>query len=550
MIKDSVKRDVELPLGKRTAYYRFFEILPGFLSWLVIFLPFILSFINVTLAAAFILLFVMAWFYRAMGIAFLTTRGYKVMQEALETDWSKYLDDLRNPEGAIARYYDTKARDKRLRNHYQALLGYVGRVERLRPDDILHAIIVPMYNESFDVVEPTMQSILDSSYDLQKVMVIIAYEARGGQVAEATVKQLLDRYSKSFLYLKAVKHPADIPGEVIGKGGNITFAGRFLQKYLKKQHIEPGKVIVTTLDADNRLNSMYLSSVAYKFITTPERRYRSFQPIAMYINNIWDVPAPMRVLATGNSFWTILQSVRPHLLRNFSSHSQGMDSLIDMNFWSTRTIVEDGHQFWRSYFRYDGNYEVVPIHVPVYQDAVLSDTYRKTLKAQFVQFRRWSYGVSDVPYVGVRGFSRNRRVPFWDFLFKFIRLVEGHVSQATVSLILLFAARVPLLVNPNADKSIVAHQLPLIVSYAATIALSGIIVSIFFSMKMLPPRPAQYKKRRTVLMVLQWVLLPVVSIIYGSAASLYAQTRLMMKLYLDKFDVTEKVVRSSRIIRS
>lgn len=226
-----------------------------------------------------------------------------------------------------------------------------------------------------------------------------------------------------------------------------------------------------------------------------------------------------------------------------------MNSLLDMDFWSTRTIVEDGHQFWRSYFCYDGNYEVVPIHIPVYQDAVLSDGYRKTLKAQFVQFRRWAYGVSDIPYLAVRGFrlKKNRKVPFWDFLFKFLRLLEGHVSQATVSLILLFAARIPLLVGNQANKSIVAHQLPIIVSYTETIALSGIFISIFFSMKMLPPRPARYKKRRTFVMVIQWILLPVVAIIYGSMASLYSQTKLMLGSYLDKFDFTEKVVRGSRI---
>ena len=37
--------------------------------------------------------------------------------------------------------------------------------------------------------------------------------------------------------------------------------------------------------------------------------------------------------------------------------------------------------------------------MPIYQDAVLSSTYVKTLKAQFIQLRRWAYGASDVPYV-------------------------------------------------------------------------------------------------------------------------------------------------------
>ena len=41
-------------------------------------------------------------------------------------------------------------------------------------------------------------------------------------------------------------------------------------------------------------------------------------------------------------------------------------------------------------------------------------------------------------------------------------------------------------------------------------------------------------------MILQWVLIPVTSILYNAFASLNAQTRLMFGRYLDKFDVTEK----------
>jgi hypothetical protein len=43
-------------------------------------------------------------------------------------------------------------------------------------------------------------------------------------------------------------------------------------------------------------------------------------------------------------------------------------------------------------------------------------------------------------------------------------------------------------------------------------------------------------------MLLQWVMMPIVSICYGSAAALTAQTRLFTGRYLDKFDVTVKAV--------
>ena len=127
--------------------------------------------------------------------------------------------------------------------------------------------------------------------------------------------------------------------------------------------------------------------------------------------------------------------MRPYALRNFASHSQPLDALEEMNFWSVRTIVEDGHQYWRSYFHFRGNYSVVPIHLPIYQDAVMSDSYRKTLKAQFIQLRRWAYGVSDVPYVALN-LSRCHTKKMFRGIVKFFMLVESNVSLGTSSIII------------------------------------------------------------------------------------------------------------------
>lgn len=74
----------------------------------------------------------------------------------------------------------------------------------------------------------------------------------------------------------------------------------------------------------------------------------------------------------------------------------------------------------------------------------------------------------------------------------------------------------------------------------------GLFITILLMLKMLPPRPARYKRRRTVFMVLQWVLMPVTSICYSAAASLNAQTHLMLGKYLDKFDVTDKATLASQ----
>jgi len=247
----------------------------------------------------------------------------------------------------------------------------------------------------------------------------------------------------------------------------------------------------------------------------------------------------MRVIATGNNLFYIVLTQRPHLERNFSSHAQSLKSLIETDFWSTRTIVEDGHQFWRSYFRYDGDYRVYPISIPVYQDAVLADGYMKTIRAQFVQLRRWTYGVSDVAYIADKGFFHKNKVPKRDLMGKFFRTLEGHVTWATGVILVFGAAFIPTFLHP---QSFAAHELPHIVSRIQQIGIIGLLASVYVCLMTLPPRPARAKRHRSVLMVLQWALAPVTSFCFGSVAAFNSQTRLMFKKYLSRFDVTEKAV--------
>jgi hypothetical protein len=389
------------------------------------------------------------------------------------------------------------------------------------------------------VLEPTIQSVIGADYDAERTILVFAYEGRAGQVAEDRVHELMTQYKSQFRHAMMVKHPANIPNEVIGKGGNVTCAGRELQKYLAEQGIDPANVIVTTLDADNRPDKAYFAALTYLYCIVPDPLRASFQPLPMFTNNIWDAPTLMRVIATGNNLFYIVLTQRPHLERNFSAHAQSMQSLIEMDFWSVRTIVEDGHHFWRSYFRYDGDYRVYPISIPIYQDAVLADGYIRTLKAQFVQLRRWTYGASDVAYIASKGFFSKSQAPRLDVIAKFLRTLEGHVTWATGTILIYFAAFVPPFIHP---QSFAANELPLIVSRVQRIGIIGLLASLYVCMLTLPPRPARYRRHRSVLMFAQWIFLPVTSIVYGSSAAFYSQTRLMFGKYMSKFDVTEKAV--------
>lgn len=498
-------------------FQRILEVFPGGLSWTFLAMPIILSIFKPIWVAYFIIAFDLFWLIKSFRLAVNLIRGYNRLHTAQKEDWPAKLKALADQKDRPATQLD--------------------------PNEIYNAVIIATYNESMDVLGPSVEALTKAKYDLNKLILIIAYEERGGASIEATANELIDTYGPSFKYAAAIKHPDGLPGEVKGggKGPNITWAGRELTKYIEKEGIDPNNVIVTTLDSDHRPSSHYFAQLTYTFAKDVNRLRRSYQPIAMFFNNIWDAPAPMRLIATSNSFWLLMESMRPNRMRNFAAHAQGLGALIETDYWSVTTIVEDGHQYWRSYFAFDGDHKVVPLYTPVYQDAVLADTYVRTFKVQYLQLRRWAWGVTDIPYV-IKESIRNKRAPLGDKLIQLGRLVEGHFSWATAPLIVTFVAWLPLYLNSDFSDNILAHQLPIITSRIMTVALIGMFITITLSLISLPPRPARYRRTRHFGMVAQWVLIPFTSIIFSACAALDSQTRLMFGKYLEFF-VTEKGIR-------
>ena len=537
-------RDLEIPLGKRTKLYRFLEILPGLLSYLAVILLFILSWINPVLGALYLLIVVAITLVKAVAVAFRTIQGYKVVKRAERVNWRKRVEDLANPHATYENLRDLDDKSYGFNEHVQnlRLLATVEEKSEPKPDEIYHAVIMVAYNEGLETLVPSVEAVVNSTFPKERIIFVLGYEERGGETMEENAQELKRRFKTEFYDFILVKHPKDLKGEIVGKGPNLTYAGEHLSEYVKRKHIRAENVVVTSLDSDNRMSPKYLDYVAYEFLVRPDRQHYSYQPVSLFMNNIWEAPAPMRVIAISNSFFNVISTMRPHLLKNFASHSQPLAALEGMNYWSRRTIVEDGHQYWRSLFYFEGKYDVVPIRVPIYQDAVISETFGATLKAQFIQLRRWDYGASDVAYVGVHLFSRKREMPFLPLFAKFMRLLDGHVTLAIMAPIVAFGGWVPMLLNLS-SRGNVAWNLPNVVGWIQAFAMIGTIITVIISLQMLPPRPAKYKKPHMILMVLQWILMPVIAIVYQSAAAFYAQTRLMLGMYMEKFDVTKKVVK-------
>lgn len=556
--------DLEIPLGKRTKKYRLLEILPGALSYTMIILLFVLSIISPALGSYYLLLIIAVTLVKAVGIVYRTIQGYNAAKRAEKVNWHERLVDLETPHERYEELLKHKCKEFAFNEHVENLkLLSVGKDLVLsesevtvddepiffpKPKEIYHAVIMVAYNEGLETLIPTVKAVRDGSFDNERIIFVFGYEERGGEAMVENAKILKEKFKDDFFEFITVMHPKDLKDEIQGKGPNLNFAAGELLEFVKKKKIPLKNIIVTSLDSDNKMSKWYLDYVAYQFIVHPNRQHLSYQPVSLFTNNIWDAPAPMRIIAISNSFFNIISSMRSHTLKNFASHSQPLLALSEMGFWSKKTIVEDGHQYWRSLFFFKGNYEVLPIHVAIYQDAVMEETLIKTLKAQFVQLRRWDYGASDVAYVGVRLFSKDRKqigkMPFLPLFAKFVRLLEGHVTLAAISPMVAFGGWVPKIINSR-SKDLLTFNLPNTISLIQIFASVGLMTTILLSLKMLPPRPKEVKTPR-ILMILQWLLMPVVAIVYQSFAAFYSQTRLLTGNYMEKFDVTKKVVKTKK----
>ena len=542
-----MRRNLEIPEGKRSRLYRFLEIVPGLISYGAIILLFLLSWLNPVLGAIYLFTIIASTLVKAVSVAYRTVQGYKVIKRASRVDWRERNEELANPHEAYERLRQDDSKSYHAEEHLENLKMILSMPhEYPDPSKIYHVVIMTAYNEGEEVLTPSIEAVKNTTFPNERIIFVLAYEARGGEIMASTAKNLAKKYKGVFKDFVLSEHPADLPHEIVGKGPNLTYAGQRIAEYVEKKHLPIENIIVTSLDSDNHMAPKYLDSVAYEFVTHPNRQRLSYQPVSIFTNNIWDAPAPSRVIAVSNSFFNVISTMRPHILRNFASHSQPLQALKAMNFWSKRTIVEDGHQYWRSLFFFEGDYAVLPIRIPIYQDAVLDESLWKTVKAQFVQVRRWYYGVSDVAYVGSRLFvSRDNRImPFWKLFPKFWRLLDGHITLAVLAPIVAFGGWVPMIMNLS-SRTMVAYSVPNIVSIVETFASIGLIISVLVSFKILPKRPTKYRKGRSLLMVLQWILMPITSIIYQSVAAFYSQTRLMLGLYMEKFDVTKKIVKNS-----
>lgn len=406
--------------------------------------------------------------------------------------------------------------------------------------DLWHLVILPMYKEPKEVIEETLTALSKSDYPKDRLLVVVACEERAGEDQWQMANAVAANFKSYFADLILTKHPANIVGEIAGKGSNETWAAReAVGLLIQPKDIDPRRVIVSSFDIDTRIYPQYFSCLTYTFLITKDPLHVSYQPIPLYNNNIWEAPAFSRLVATGNTIWQMIQQVRPEQMETFSSHAMSLDSLIKIGFWNTKVVSEDSLIFYQAFLAFEGRYRVVPLFYPVSMDTNVGENFIDTISNVYRQQRRWAYGAEKIPYL-FYGFLKTKQISLKKKIFHMWVILDGFWSWACGAILIFIFGWLPLVAGgEHFQSSVLATNLPYVTSFMLNIALIGIVINGVLAFLLLPPRPKYVSRLVPASIVLQWFLLPVIIIIFGSLPALDAQARLLFGKYMG-FWVTPK----------
>lgn len=486
--------------------YRFYETLPGILAWGTIALIVLFSWLFPIETAVFIILFDTYWLLKTIYLSLHLRITFNTMRKNLRINW---LDKLQQGANREAQSVD----DTR-----SAISGW---------QDVYHLIILPLYKEPYEVVKESLDSLRKVNYPQDKLIIVLSAEERAGEEPQKILEKIDAEFKDKFPKLITTTHPANRAGEIPGKSSNITWAAKIAIEFvIDPQKIPYEKVLVSPFDVDTQVLPEYFGNLTYHFLTCEYPQRSIFQPIPLFINNIYQAPALARVISFSSSFWHMIQQARPHRLTSFSTQAISLKPLAEVGFWRLDIVSEDSHIFWQCYNHFDGDWRVVPTNYPVSMDANVAPTFWQTMRNQYKQQQRWAWGgCENIPFI-LWSFGRNKKIPtsrkwYWGFNY-----IEGFHSWATNVIIIFTLGWLPILIGGPAFRlTLLSYSLPKITSYIMDAAMIGVVSSAILSMILLPPKPVWFKKWHYVLYIIQWILMPITLIIFGAFPALDAQTR-------------------------
>ena len=395
---------------------------------------------------------------------------------------------------------------------------------------------MPNYQESVTKMKTTLDNLTKQTLPLKKLHIVLAMEERE-KSAKEKAEGIIKEFQGTFGSIFATYHP-DVEGEVKGKSSNEAYAGKIAYDTLfVKGRYDIDYATVSSVDVDSMFDKQFFSYLTYKFLHDPKRYHKFWQTATVFYNNIWKVPAPIRIVSFFSSLWRISLLVQGDRLITQSTYSLSFKMLRDIGFWDTDVIPEDYRIFFKAFFKLKGQVWVEPIFLQTSMDAPYSGGYIASLKNKYHQERRWSWGVSDDPLF-IKWWLTVPNVPFIRKTAMLYHVLLDHFLWPVNWFVITVAANVMPFINPSFSRTSLGFTLPRLAGLILTSCMVAIFAMMFIDYKNRPEN-VHLPLRRKIFFPFEFILMPIVGFFLSALPALISHTQLMLGKRME-YKVTEK----------
>ena len=183
--------------SKEYYLYRLLEIFPGFMVWLTIIGIVVLSFISPISGIYFAIAFDLYWILKVFYLFIFLFISWFKYRKTIKIDWWTKL-----------------------------------RKEYLEWKEYKHIIFLPTAGEPWEIVNNTFLKLKNTNYDHKKMIVVLAGEENFVKEFKEISEKIKKKYNNVFYKIITTVHPANLEGEIPGKGSNLYHAGHEIKKYV------------------------------------------------------------------------------------------------------------------------------------------------------------------------------------------------------------------------------------------------------------------------------------------------------------------------------
>lgn len=554
------------------------------IGYSLIILPIILSFINVQATVIYLAAIYVYFVYKSGTTAIFFAIALNRIRTAEQISWSELVDGLKNIPKEIEKvnndiksvkaykwedYVKTKQEiysklksnkntlsgnerlplilQKFLFNRQKAKTLKFLRQERdalnsvkdkkiIHPDELQHILIMPHVKEPESIMRDTLEHIKNQTFNTKQINIVLAAEAADPNGVSVSEK-LREEYKEYFNNVWITNHVLG-PEEIVGKAANMNWAAREIYEKIQELGWDMKKTTITSIDADSKLDPEYFSYMSYKYLTLEDSEYKYYTAAMVFYNNIWKLPFYARVKNSSHTIFNTANLVREDKLVPFSTYTTSFWVLEQINFWDPWVTPEDYHLFFKGIFRFNNKVSTIPLFLKTMSDAAEGEGHWATIKNNYLQSRRWAWGISDDGWV-IKQFFKNFFKSSFRSKYLALHMLFDHTMGLSIAFLVLLGGFLPGLINPEFKTETAGVLFPIISGQFVSITMIFLLMTILLDFY-LKPTPKDMPWWRNITRIVEWVIQPFASFFLTALPGLEAQTRLMFGKYLEYY-VTKKV---------